>query len=66
MAAANKGYFLADSAVKPEASNLIANVPIFNNDKQIYRKYYAFWRANTTKKYIEEFAEILKAQFTDA
>ncbi len=66
MAAANKGYFLADSAVKPEASNLIANVPIFHNDKQLYRKYYAFWRANTTKKYIEEFAEILKAQFTDA
>ncbi len=63
MAAANKGYFLTD---KPEESNLTANVPIFHNDKQLYRKYYAFWRANTTKKYIEEFAEILKAQFTGA
>lgn len=60
---ANKGYFSIDFYKLPESSKIVKFVPIMHNDKQIERKYYAFWRADTTKKYIEEFAEILKSNF---
>ena len=33
--------------------------------KQLYRKYYAFWRADALKNYIEEFAQILRPLFPE-
>lgn len=41
----------------------ITLVPLFRDGKQISRKYCAFWKADNSGFYIEEFGEILKAQF---
>lgn len=32
-------------------------------DKQVYRRYCAFWKENNSGYYIEEFADILKKQY---
>ena len=60
---ANKGYFPIDFYKMPESSKILKYVPIIYNENQIEIKYYAFWKADTTKKYIEEFAEMLKSNF---
>lgn len=41
----------------------ISLVPLFRVGKQISRKYCAFWKADNSGFYIEEFGEILKSQF---
>lgn len=64
MVIANKGYFPIDFNNSPTSSNIVKYVPIIHNDKQICRKYYAFWRADSTKKYLEDFAQILKSNFS--
>ena len=63
MVVSNKGYFPIEFNQPPEKSRIVRYVPIMYNEKQMYRKYYAFWRADTTKDYIEEFAGILKPHF---
>ena len=63
MVIANKGYFPIDFYNSPTSSKIVKYIPIIHNDKQICRKYYAFWRADSTKKYLEEFAQILKLYF---
>ena len=62
---ANKGYFPAEFHTPPKNFDGVKYIPIFNNDKQIYRKYYVFWRADSLKNYIESFAEILKKNFPE-
>ena len=63
MIVANKGYFITDCRKQLEQSKMVKYLPIIYNDKQIYRKYYAFWRAETMKKYVEEFADIIHKKF---
>lgn len=41
----------------------ITLVPLFRGGKQITRKYCVFWKADNSGDYIEEFGDILKAQF---
>lgn len=43
----------------------ITLVPLFRDGKQIERKYCAFWKADNSGFYIEEFGEILKSQFEE-
>ena len=59
----NNGYFFAEFIDSPQNSDGVKFIPIFHKDKQIFIKYYAFWRADSLKNYIEEFAEILKRNF---
>ena len=59
----NNGYFFAEFINSPQNSDGVKFIPIFHKDKQIFIKYYAFWRADSLKNYIEEFAEILKRNF---
>ena len=61
----NKGYFPTEFYTPPKNFDGVKYIPIFNNDKQIYRKYYVFWRADSLKNYIETFAEILKKNFPE-
>ena len=61
--AANKGYYPIEFALPPQKMDDFAFIPIFYKGKQVYRKYYAFWRADTLKSYVEEFAQILREQF---
>ena len=63
MVVSNRGYFPTDFYETPKNSNIIKYVPLFYKDKHLYRKYYAFWKAEATKSYIEEFAAILKLHF---
>jgi hypothetical protein len=42
---------------------MISRVPLYRRDKQVYRRYCAFWKEDNSGYYIEEFAEILKKQF---
>ena len=65
MVISNKGYYLMEFNHPPEKSNVVNYVPIIHKGRQMYRKYYAFWRADTTKKYIEEFTAILKPHFPE-
>ena len=41
----------------------IKRIPLLRGDKQITRKYCAFWKKDNSGYYVEEFAEILKSMF---
>ena len=43
----------------------LARVPLVRGSEPIKRNYCAFWRKGESGRYVEEFAEILKAQFED-
>ena len=62
LVAANKGYFPIDFTSPPDSPN-VKYLPLMREGKQLYRRYYAFWRADTLKNYIEEFADILLRLF---
>ncbi len=61
---ANKGYFPNDFYNSPAPSKVVNYVPIIHSGNQFRRKYYAFWRAGSHKKYLEDFAEMLKKKFS--
>ena len=63
MVLSNRGYFLTDFEKIPQNSDLFNYVPIFFKNRQIPRKYYAFWRIENSKKILEAFAEILQENF---
>ena len=63
LVAANKGYFPIEFTRPPKNSSGVKHLPLMREGKQLYRKYYAFWRADTLKNYIEEFAQILRPLF---
>ena len=65
MVLSNKGYFPIDFNEPPEQSAMTRYVPIFHKGRQMFRKYYTFWRAESTKQYIEEFAVLLKSKFSE-
>ena len=64
MVVSNRGYFLTDFEKTPQNSDLVKYVPIFFNDKPCGRKYFAFWKMESTRKNLEDFAEILKLNFS--
>jgi hypothetical protein len=41
----------------------IKRIPLLRGDKQITRKYCAFWKKDNSGYYVEEFVEILKSIF---
>ncbi len=51
--------------IKPENyfDSAITLVPLFRDGKQVSRKYCAFWKADNSGFYVEEFGDILKNQF---
>ena len=61
----NKGYFPIEFSLPPESGNHTKFIPLVHNGKQLYRKYYAFWRADSLKSYIEDFANILRQYFPE-
>lgn len=63
LVSSNKGYFPIEFKNSPPDSKLFRYVPIFFSGAQLFRKYFAFWRVDSTKKYLEEFAAILKSYF---
>ena len=65
LVSANKGYFPMEFTFPPEISSNVKYLPLMREGKQLYKKHYAFWRADTLKSYIEEFAEILRPLFSE-
>lgn len=64
MVVSGKGYLPIEGGAPPtQFAETIARLPLCRNGKPIHRNYCAFWKADNGGYYIEEFAEILKAQF---
>ena len=59
-----KGYLPIEGGSLPaQYAETISRLPLCRNKTPIHRNYCAFWKADNSGYYIEEFAEILKAQF---
>lgn len=63
LAVTGQGYFPVEFNQPPEQSEGMPCLPLLKQDKQLYRDYYAFWRAEALKEYIEDFATLLKSHF---
>ena len=66
MVAGRKGFLPVEGvAFAPTAGISILRIPLFRGDEPIRRNYCAFWKKNNSGYYVEEFAKLLKAQFTE-
>ncbi len=66
MVISGKGYLPVEGGTPPShVAASVACLPLCRNGQPIRRNYCAFWKVDNSGYYIEEFAEILKAQFTD-
>lgn len=65
MVIGGKGFMPIEGGEKPiQFSSIIQRLTLCRNDKPIKRNYCAFWKADNSGYYIEEFADMLKSQFT--
>lgn len=64
MVISNKGYLPVTNKKSPQNNDFLSYVPIIFNGNPFYCKYYAFWRADSTRPCIENFASIFKANIT--
>lgn len=65
MVIGGKGFMPIDGGEKPvQFSTAIHRLTLCRNDKPVKRNYCAFWKADNSGYYVEEFADMLKAQFT--
>ena len=66
MVVSGKGFLPIEGGEAPtQFAETIARLPLCRSGKPISRNYCAFWRVDNSGYYIEEFAEILKAQFKE-
>lgn len=63
MAVQNNGFMPIDDCPEP-VGNATAIIPLCRGKKPITRHYCAFWITDNSGYYVEEFAEILKAEFS--
>ncbi len=64
MVVSGKGFLPIEGGGAPvQFAETIARLPLCRNGKPICRNYCAFWKADNSGYYIEEFAEILKEKF---
>ena len=64
MVVGGKGYLPLEGGELPTSyEKTITQLPLCRDKTPIRRNYCAFWKVNNSGFYIEEFAEILKAQF---
>ncbi|MCH5278242.1 MAG: LysR family transcriptional regulator [Christensenellaceae bacterium] len=67
MVVGGKGYLPIEGGSPPTLyAETIVRLSLCKNGKPIQRNYCAFWKADNSGFYIEEFAEILKEQFDKA
>ena len=62
MVIANRGYFPITFSEIPQSTEFVKYVPILHNSEPICKKYFVFWRVESSNHYIEDFAKILKAE----
>ncbi|MCI5795321.1 MAG: LysR family transcriptional regulator [Ruminococcus sp.] len=64
MVIGRKGFLHVDGAGKSSAAGTSVTVlPLMRGEEPILRNYCAFWKKGNSGYYVEEFAELLKAQF---
>ena len=64
MVVGGQGYLPIEGGSAPAVyAETIIRLPLCRNRKPIRRNYCAFWKADNSGFYVEEFAKILKAQF---
>ncbi len=67
MVIGGKGFMPIDGGEKPvQFSTTIHRLTLCRNDKPVKRNYCAFWKTDNSGYYVEEFADMLKAQFTQS
>lgn len=49
--------------VAASAGTSIVRIPLVRGEEPILRNYCAFWKKDNTVRYVQEFADILQAQF---
>ena len=65
MVIGRKGFLPVEgSAVSPAMGTSIVRLPLVRGEEPIMRNYCAFWKKDNSGYYVEEFAELLKAQFS--
>ena len=62
---AGKGFLPIEGSFEQPSERYIKRVPLYRKDQMVYRLFCAFWKKDNSGYYIEEFADILKAQFQD-
>lgn len=63
-AATGSGFFITNERTGKNLNNTsLAKLYLLNEERQMVQKYYAFWKADNSGFYIEEFADILQKQF---
>ena len=66
MVIGRKGFLPVDRTGKSTpAGNYIVRIPLVHGKQPVRRSYCAFWKKDNSGYYVEEFAEILKSQFTE-
>ena len=64
MVISRKGFLPVEGAsALPTMGNAIVRLPLVRGGEPILRNYCAFWKKDNSGYYVEEFAELLKAQF---
>lgn len=64
MVVSGKGFLPIEFKQAPVSKDaVVRHVPILWKNKQLYREYYAFWRADAVKIYMEKFATLLRKHF---
>ena len=64
MVVGRKGFLPIEGTGEPEAAgNAIVRISLMRGEEPILRNYCAFWKKDNSGYYVEEFAELLKAQF---
>ena len=66
MVIGRKGFFPVEGGGPvPVMGTSIARVPLMRGGEPIHRNYCAFWKTTNRNRYTGEFAQLLKAQFTE-
>ena len=66
MVIGRKGFLPVEGTEKAApAGTSIIRIQLVRGDEPILRNYCAFWKKDNQNRYVEEFAELLKAQFED-
>ncbi|MDQ0202336.1 LysR family transcriptional regulator [Pectinatus haikarae] len=64
MVVSGKGFMPLEFIQEPTDKELVVrHIPIIWNGKPVCREYYAFWRVDAVKNYMENFAVLLKKNF---
>lgn len=62
---AGKGFLPIEGIFDEMPNRYVKQIPLYRKDRMVYRLFCAFWKKDNSGYYIEEFADILQAQFRD-